>query len=140
MTVPEWLQRHLTELGRWDADGIRRRISLRVHECGERVVVGLDAERGGLPVTAQPDPIDELGELLAVAGSRTTYELRGLTGGRLELERRDNFAIAGSPAGSDRAPYVVGEHRCGLSLPTAAKPPETFRRRAMAPMPIEPPF
>lgn len=140
MTVSEWLRDHLTQLGRWNVDGVSRRASLRrCRTCGEPVVAGLDAERCGLPALVQPDPLDVVGELLAVAGGRRTFALHGLAIARPELDRRDRFHIAGSPANTERAPYVVGEHRCREPLPTAAKPILTGRR-ATAPPEIDPPF
>lgn len=143
--VPDWLKAHLTQLGRWDSDGVSRRARLRVHTCGEPIVVGLDSERGGLAVAAQPDALDEVGELLAVVAGRGTYALRGLEIARPELDRRVSFHITGSPAGSARAPYVVGEHRCGDPLPASADPFPEFRRRAVVyrrspALPADPPF
>lgn len=56
-------------------------------------------------------PLSRLGELDALMRGRATYSLkRG--GGRLELWHRDDFRIAGSPAGEGRAD-VLAEHVCG---------------------------
>lgn len=134
--TPEWLKDHLTEVGRWNADGISRQARVQYHGCGTLVIFGLDARVCGLPAMCDTTPLDAYGEAIARLTGRRTYDVFGATG-RLELERRDAFRIVGSPPGRRDEP-VVAEHRCGQSLPPGPETFPYFRRRYV--MPVACPF
>ena len=75
---------------------------------------GLDADTAALAVTVDPNPLSAIGEILALTSGRGTYSLTWRIG-RYELDYRDQWNIA------HRHPdelHVVGEHRCGIPLPT----------------------
>lgn len=112
--MERWLQQHLTDIGAWNADGVGRKARVTRHGCGARIAAGLDSDRGGLRAVADLAALTPLGEALALIDGRTTYALRGRL--RLELDRRDSFHVAGSPAGSRDYP-VLPEHRCGSPPP-----------------------
>lgn len=92
------------------ANGIGRRVrATACPTCRQPTLTGLDADTAAFTATADPAPLDPLGEALAVLAGRTTYELHH-AGSRLELERRDSFAMR-TPAGAKTD--VLAEHRCG---------------------------
>jgi hypothetical protein len=119
--VPAWLQRHLENLGVWSADGINRRVRVRTCRCGARVLVGLDADRCAATATADPGPLDNIGEFAARLNSRQTYRLqydssrRGWT-----LDYRDQINIEASPP--DHNTHVLPEHQCGKPIPALGPP------------------
>lgn len=115
--IPTWLQRHLEQAGRWNSDGVSRTISAgRCHHCHTPVVRGLDADVAGLPITADPQPVDQLGEAIALIAGRGSYDLAH-NGGRWQLSHRDQWRIrAGRPA------TVLAGHQCG-SPPLPPGPP-----------------
>jgi hypothetical protein len=78
-------------------------------KCRRPVLVGLDAERAGMRVVADPTPITALGEAIALLSKRPTFDLIGA--GKKELNYRDSFAISG-----DRRYPVIAQHRCGELL------------------------
>lgn len=101
---------------RGSARGAKPRICER---CNAPVLIGLDDDIAALDVTADPTPLDALGEILAVAQGRRTYTL-AVTGGRHELNYRDEYRIRGRAPGAGHYD-VVPEHRCGIApLPTVA--------------------
>lgn len=117
MSIPDWLQRHLTSIGRWDADGVRRTVSATVCRCGARVLRGLDDDTCALAATVEPDPIDTAGELLALLQKRRTFKLGYY--GRWELDRRSSIDISAQPAG---VVDVLVEHRCNQPFPCNGPP------------------
>lgn len=130
MTIPAWLQRHLEATGQANPDGIARQVRTRAcRRCGQTILAGLDADRGALAAEADPTPIDTLGEALALATGRATYDAV-TAGGRLELDRRGQARVE-----APRKYPVLAEHRCGVPLPADHDPP-TPRRH---PEPIQPP-
>ncbi len=112
--MPRWLTEHLAATGVLNADGISRTAHVRrCQGCPTWTVVGLDADRAAGPVTADVTPLSRVGEALALLAGRPTYTLRR-TAGRLELDHRHRWAIAGNPI--DGGDYdVVTEHHCGTS-------------------------
>lgn len=123
--MPAWLRQHLDDLGVTNSDGIGRTVRHRhCPTCHANVLTGLDADRCALPVTADPTPLDAVGELLAVTTGRATLDL---TLSPLRLDHRDRWRIR-----SRRPAVVLAEHRCGQPLPAASTPPPQLRRRAAA--------
>lgn len=97
------------------------RVALEVlcRKCGELVVRGNTSPPMATAVVVDPRPLSSLGEVLAIArDGRTTFDL-ARRGGRLEVEMRDSWHIAGSPA--DRPDHwrrnsdVVAEHKCNTA-------------------------
>lgn len=122
--IPTWLQRHLEQLGLWNSDSFSRRLSAgRCHRCHAQVVRGLDADVAAISVTADPQPIDQLGEALALLAGRSSYSLLRRDSA-WSLSPRDEYRIrAGKPA------TVLAEHRCGSPpLPAGPPLPEPIRR------------
>lgn len=114
--IPAWLVRRLNADGTIDpATGATRRARpAKCSRCGAWVVRGYDADWCSLAVDADPDPLDALGEALALIAGRPTFELR-MAGGRPELRRRDRWMIAGHPAGTDKTDILAG-HDCDKPL------------------------
>lgn len=86
--------------------------------CQAYVLTGLDADTAGIPVTVDREPVDSLGEALAVLQGRQTYERRNGSytegrGGRLEQRTASSIRrrVGVHP--------VHAEHRCHEPLPTA---------------------
>ena len=82
---------------------------------------------------------------LALLAGRRTFSLRWI-GGRYELDRRDHWRIAGSPAGLTNGTDILVEHDCQLSVDNSLPTADT-RIRDMAirmttdqPLPELPPF
>lgn len=92
----------------------RRARPARCSRCKAWVVRGYGADWCSLAVDADPDPLDAIGEALALIAGRATFELR-IVGGRPELRRRDRWMIAGHPAGSDKTDILAG-HDCDKPL------------------------
>lgn len=116
--IPTWLRRHLEETGRWNTGGIGRAIrSGTCTRCPEQVIRALDSDVAAIPATCDPQPVDQLGEALALIAGRTTYTLHRHPGG-WQLDPRDEWRIRAGRPGS-----VLAEHRCHAPpLPTAADP------------------
>lgn len=113
--IPAWLQRHLEQTDRWDADGIRRAASnSRCRDCRAPILTGLDADRVALVARCDPQPVSPIGEVIALATGRPTYNL-SYTAGRLQIDHRDQWRIASRHR--DRG-HVLAEHRCHSPLPT----------------------
>lgn len=124
--IPPWLQRQLEAKGRWNSDGISRGIHAgRCRTCTAPVVRGLDADVAGLPVTCDPQPVDSLGEAIALVGGRGTYTL-ALIAGRWQVSHRDQWRIA-----ARRADHVLASHQCDSPpLPPGPPLPEPPATRA----------
>ena len=133
--MERWLQKHLSDIGVWNDDGVGRKARAAYHGCGARIVAGLDGDCGGLRAVADLVALTPLGEAVAVIDGRATYALRGQL--RLELDRRDSFDVAGSPAGTRDYP-VLPEHRCGSPPPESA--PIELTKTTTTDLGDEPPF
>jgi len=119
--IAPWLKRHLEATGRWNADGISRRLrARRCRDCQTMVLAGLDADQCAFATFVDPAPISALGEALAVLADRHTYDLRRV-GPQFELDHRCALNISKRPADGTRD--VHASHRCGASplpdLPSA---------------------
>jgi hypothetical protein len=116
--MPAWLRRSLEERGVISSEGLTRRAKIvRCRACRMPVMAGFDSARAALDAYCDLTEVSALGEAMALVAGRKTYELH--SGSRLELERRDQFSIAGHPAGRQGSPPVLVQHVCGESVPRA---------------------
>lgn len=133
--IPNWLAKHLEDAGKLGPDRIGR--AARAHRCkacGQLILTGLDNDMCASIANADPTPVSPLGEALALIGGRRTYTLHQTTD-RLELQIRDRWQIAGSPAGTRYD--VLPEHTCeAIDLPAA----ESVRQRYVVALPDQPPY
>jgi hypothetical protein len=74
-------------------------------------MVGPSADTG-LECRADPQPLTNFGEALALMAGRDTFELRWI-GDHYEIAIRDHFRIRGSPAGS--GVDILVAHDCELA-------------------------
>lgn len=79
-------------------------------KCNSPVLRGLDYDPAGIMVDADPTPLNQLGETIALLTGRTTYDL-AYSNSRRILEYRDQHRIGGK-----RRYPVLPEHRCGAPL------------------------
>ena len=135
MTGNAWLWRHLEETGAAGPDRVGRAAKATVcRQCKRPIITGLDNDMCASVANADPTPVSPLGEALALIGGRRTYTLHQTTD-RLELQIRDRWQIAGSPAGTRHD--VLPEHTCeAIDLPAA----ESVHQRYAAVLPDNPPF
>lgn len=97
------------------AEGNRRAArNIDCPKCGAPVLRGDDGDMCALTVTVDVEPIDRVGEMLAVLSGRSTYELTRQTGktarpGAFELWWRYEEQIH---AERDPAGTLHVEHRC----------------------------
>lgn len=111
------LRDHLIATGAMTPNGTTRRAQpRRCRTCNAHVIIGLDANVCALAVLADPTPLDQLGEVLAIATARPTYTLEH-DGARLVLNYRDPGRIRHRPAGGGLRYDVVPAHVCGRPLP-----------------------
>lgn len=132
--MPDWLVRHLQNIGAMGNDRIGRRAKpSRCVKCGAVILVGLDADRCAWVAKVDPLPLAPIGEVVAILAGRSTYALH-VGVGVCELQHRDRWQISGSPAGTRLD--VLAAHRCGTThLPSAP----TVNRMAEPP-PAVPPY
>lgn len=137
MSIPGWLQAHLTDRGRWDSDRISRRTGVRrCPDCRRRIYAGLDAELIAGVAHADLDPVSALGEAAARLLGLRTYALRWNLE-YLTLDLRDQWSILGQPAGGSWYD-VVHEHDCGIvALPSA---PSRLADNTRGNYNLEPPY
>lgn len=110
--IPDWLQRYLIGIGRWDTDGVRRAVSATMCRCGRRVLRALDDDIAAHTVTVDPAPLDAAGELQALISGRKTYRLT-YRRDHWELDRRWDIDIA---AQSPSVVHVLVSHECGKPI------------------------
>lgn len=119
-TLTDRVRQHLIATGRITENGTSRRLQIRsCHQCRTTVLAALDADICAFDIQADPDPVGRLGELLAVADGRRSYDVID-TAGRLELEYRRAIHIGSRrrcPVVVEHRCAVVVEHRCGLPVP-----------------------
>jgi hypothetical protein len=132
--MPEWLVRHLETIGAMGNDRIGRGARpARCRHCSCSILTGLDGDRAAGVARVDPLPLAPMGEALAILAGRSTYALH-VGAGRCELQIRDQWQIAGTPAGTRYD--VMAAHVCGgpnlPEAPTVNRPP--------TPLPDEPPF
>ena len=113
--LPSWLVRQLEADGHIVDGATRTARSHRCPKCHTWTVIGLTPEPCSHRAVLDPSPLSCAGELAALLAGRWTYDL-GVHGGRLEIEDRDSFTIAGSPAERPdayrRASDVLTTHAC----------------------------
>ena len=114
--MPEWLVVHLTAIGRYDTDGVRRGARLsRCSQCRRQVLSGLDGDRCAMAVTCEPYEIDEKGEALALMLGLQTYTLTQTNGAKGVVWNID--WRASNVLGRSRRYALVAEHRCEMAVP-----------------------
>lgn len=112
--MPDWLRDQIT-IKTGAAPGSRNATAVVCPRCGAHVLRGHSDDLCAFTVTVDPQPLDTLGELLALASGRGTYALRRHLR-HYRLHRRDRWQIRGQPPGSTSGPFrfdTVAEHRCG---------------------------
>jgi hypothetical protein len=96
--------------------GAKPAVCRRCHEVALR---GLTPEPLRTVAFVDPRPLSTLGEFLAIRAGLLTYDL-SKRAGRLGLEERDPYRIAGSPPGRPDAwrkrGDVVARHQCGAEF------------------------
>jgi len=95
--------------------------------CGAPVVAGIDGDVCAFMIRADPQPLNALGEALAILSGLATLKLTR-PGGRLLLTARDPWHISGRPW--ERAD-VIAEHRCGQFGSPSGYTPSAFRPPAL---------
>jgi len=114
--IDDRLVQLLEAKGAWNDDGISRAARAgHCTSCGAIVIRGLDADRAALTVVCDPEPINALGEFLAVSVGRRTYDLKWRS--RYELDPREPAHIRAMPAQLYGKSAVVVEHLCGQVMP-----------------------
>lgn len=111
----------------------------RCPNCRRSVLAGPSSDTG-LEIVADPSPLSNLGEALALMDDRATVMLRWF-GNRYEIYSRDQTRIEGTPASTNGVDVLV-RHECaratGPPLPT--KPHISRGYVEPTPLPIDPPF
>lgn len=122
-----WLRDHLVRSGHMTEDGVTRKARLRpCPRCPHDVLVGLDDVTCALEVHADPVPLSELGEAVALLQNRRTLNLRREGSGWV-IDRRDHHDITHTPAGTAHRLDVLAEHACAHGPPPPAlRAPSTF--------------
>jgi hypothetical protein len=97
-------------------------------KCGAKILTGDDSDVCGIRTDVDQQPVDNLGEFLALATGRRTYELRPTATRGSHSRLLDERTAARIRTGASRHP-IHPEHRCGQPLPaapvTAAEPTAT---------------
>jgi hypothetical protein len=110
------LRDHLIATGAMTPAGTTRRAQPRLcRTCNAHVITGLDSNLAALAITADPTPLDQLGELTALTQGRRTVTLEPDGPRRLVLNYRDAGRIRHRPPGGLRYD-VLPEHACGRPL------------------------
>lgn len=118
--IPTWLQSILEAKGAWNADGVARAARAGYcRSCGAVIVRGLDADRAALTAVCDPEPLNLLGEFLALSAGRPTYDLQWRS--RYELNPREPAHISTTPAGTGGKSAVVAAHCCGQPIPAEGR-------------------
>lgn len=113
--MPDHIRAHLHATGVLTPDGISRRAKTTFcASCRAVVIRGLDSHIAATVATADPAALTPLGEVLALATGRRTYDLTW-TGGRYEIDHRNEWHIRGRPPGTQF--HVIADHKCGQPLP-----------------------
>jgi hypothetical protein len=137
--MPDWLQRHLEDIGVMAPGGITRAARARwCRRCHGPIMSGLDGDRIAAVVEVDPAPLDAAGELLALMSGASTYDL-AWRGGRYEIDPRTRYEIAGWPPGSRPGVDVVRAHICGYEQ-TVGTTETAITRYASTSLPDECPF
>lgn len=112
MGLPLWLQEHLETIGAGNPDGVNRKVrAARCAKCHAAILRGLDGDMAALVVETDAQEIGPVGEVLAIAHDRRTYDLAQF-GGVWEINPRYDWSIR-----AGRNFPVVPEHHCGVTYP-----------------------
>lgn len=116
--MPRWLRDQLAEAGAITAGFTRTARAVKCEKCGARIIKGWTDEPCATLAAADPRPISNLGEVVAVLQGRMTFDL-SRRGGRLEIDLRESDHIQGSPP-EDPGWYrarsdVLAAHRCNTA-------------------------
>ena len=87
--------------------GQARRAAVVTHACGRVVLTGLDADDVAMTAVVDPEPLDVLGECVALLTGRMTYDRADEGDGRPILWMRYPHHIS-----EPRRWPVLAEHRC----------------------------
>lgn len=118
--IPTWLQSILDAKGISNPDGVSRAARAGYcRSCGAVILRGLDADRAALTAVCDPEPINPLGEFLALSVGRKTYDLTWR--GRYELNPREPCHIEAAPASLLGKSSVVVSHLCGQTMPVEGR-------------------
>ncbi|MDQ1738087.1 MAG: hypothetical protein QOH56_4338 [Pseudonocardiales bacterium] len=110
--IDQRLKSILEAKGQWNADGVSRKARGRIcRRCQRPVMVGLDADLGGMPTACDLTPLTPMGEVAALFNGQPTFSLEWLFD-HYEIDFRDSHRILGSPAGSSPKADVLALHRC----------------------------
>lgn len=127
--------------GKLIASPTARGLHARWCQCGAPILTGLDGDLCAFDATVDWTPLDVLGELVAIAQHRRTYQVERLhSDGSPTLTRRTPRMIRSWPPGTrlhSRRCDVVPEHQCGAtpppSIPTVLIRPSTNTDRGTPP-------
>lgn len=135
MTGNAWLWRHLEQTGAMGPDRVGRTVrATACRTCRAPTLTGLDNDRCAVVAHADPEPLDGLGEALALLAGRKTYALHPAANG-YELVLRYDKQIAGAPPGT-RGHDVLAEHACN----SAPLPNQPSAYAGIAVLPDNPPY
>lgn len=135
MTGNEWLWRHLEQTGVVGPDRVGRTArATACRTCHGPTLTGLDNDMCATVAHADPEPIDTLGEALALLAGRKTYALHPSANG-YELVLRYDKQIAGAQPGARRYD-VLAEHACN----SAALPGRPSAYTGITALPDNPPY
>lgn len=111
--LPAHVRTHLETTTGVDPTGTRRAAARTTcRTCRAPVIRALDGDVLAFEVTADPIPLDPVGELLAIAAGRRTYDAVTVRG-RIELEPRRPTHIP------IRRHPILADHHCGHPIPAA---------------------
>jgi hypothetical protein len=99
-------------------DGGRAHAALRrCPDCRAQVLTGPDSDFAAITVRLDPTPLSPLGEALALTLGRGAWRIAA-NAGRLLIDRRSPWAVAGDPAGTLLRADVLTAHTCGNPWPS----------------------
>lgn len=96
--------------------------------CGVPTIVGRPSDMIGWDVRCDPQPLDKLGEVLALMSGRATFCLRLYGLSVVVIDERDIFAKVGSPAGRCDVDVIV-EHHCEFPQDRLTHAPSVLKTR-----------
>lgn len=91
----------------------------RCPHCAAEVLRGVDADVAGIPVVVDVDPVDQLGEFLALMSGRRTF-VYAQRGGKMVVRDRSAGSIGLNPS---TEVMVLAAHACWKPLGTPLPPP-----------------
>lgn len=120
----EAVRRQMVAAGYMDGPtgATRKARATRCRDCGKPVWQGIDKDWGGSVRTGDPGPLTPLGEAQAKFFGWNTLCLAWLFN-RHDLYLRDQFMIAGTPAGTEKNRDILAEHKCDVSSAALSRGP-----------------